>query len=250
MERDLFKLWGSLSPSFQNPPGVSAEDLIRQTRFLGAASGMTSQHASFLEESANSQEPFICASKSPTWIKLPETDTHSPSTQQSVKLLGQRVQTHLPVCAIWWRPVGQRWWQVAELHLPICKEQPLLNFSHSSPRGTVLLDCFFNTSFPHSSVSKESACNAEAPDSIPGSGRSPGEGNGNPLQYSCLENPMDRGDWRATVHGIPRVGHNLATKPPPKSVGVCEITWFLNAGSNLKKNVKPSAEPNKTWPEA
>ena len=38
--------------------------------------------------------------------------------------------------------------------------------------------------------------------SIPGSGRSPGEGNGNPLQYSCLENPMDRGAWRATVHSI------------------------------------------------
>ena len=37
---------------------------------------------------------------------------------------------------------------------------------------------------------------------LPGSGRSPGEGNGNPLQYSCLENPMDRGAWRATVHGV------------------------------------------------
>ena len=43
--------------------------------------------------------------------------------------------------------------------------------------------------FPHSSVSKESACNAGDPGSIPGSGRSPKEGNGNPLQYSCLENP-------------------------------------------------------------
>ena len=50
---------------------------------------------------------------------------------------------------------------------------------------------------------------------IPGSGRSPGEGNGNPLQYSCLENPLDRGAWRATVHGAVRVGHDLATKPPP-----------------------------------
>ena len=40
------------------------------------------------------------------------------------------------------------------------------------------------------------------PGSIPGSGRSPGGGHGNPLQYSCLENPMDRGDWRATVHGV------------------------------------------------
>ena len=48
------------------------------------------------------------------------------------------------------------------------------------------------------SDSKESACNAGDPGSIPGSGRSPGVGNGNPLQYSCLENSMDRGDWWAT----------------------------------------------------
>ena len=46
-------------------------------------------------------------------------------------------------------------------------------------------------------------------------GRSPGEGNGNALQYSFLENPMDREVWKATVHGVLRVGHNLATKPPP-----------------------------------
>ena len=44
-------------------------------------------------------------------------------------------------------------------------------------------------------------------------GKIPGEGNGNPLQYSCLENPMDRGAWWATVHGVTRVRHNLATKP-------------------------------------
>ena len=44
--------------------------------------------------------------------------------------------------------------------------------------------------------------NAEDEGSIPGSGISPGEGNGNPLQYSCLENPMDRGAWQATVHGL------------------------------------------------
>ena len=49
---------------------------------------------------------------------------------------------------------------------------------------------------------KESACNAGDLGSILGLGRSPGEGNGNPLQYSCLENSMDRGAWRATVHGI------------------------------------------------
>ena len=69
--------------------------------------------------------------------------------------------------------------------------------------------------FPYSSVSKESACNARYLGLIPGSGRSPGEGNGNPLQYSCLENPMDGGAWRATVHVVTRVRHGLVTKPPP-----------------------------------
>ena len=56
--------------------------------------------------------------------------------------------------------------------------------------------------FPGGSEDKASACNAGDLGSIPGLGRSPGEGNGNPLQYSCLENPMDRGAWRATVHGV------------------------------------------------
>ena len=50
--------------------------------------------------------------------------------------------------------------------------------------------------------------------SIPGSGRSPGGGLGNPLQYSCLENPMKRGAWWAAVHGVARAGHDLVTKPP------------------------------------
>ena len=56
--------------------------------------------------------------------------------------------------------------------------------------------------FPQSSVSKESACNAGYSGSIPGLGRSSGEGSGNPLQYSYLGNPMDRRAWRATVHGV------------------------------------------------
>ena len=56
--------------------------------------------------------------------------------------------------------------------------------------------------FPGGSEGKESACNAGDPGSIPGSGRSPGEGNGSPLQYSCLENPMDRGAWGATVLAV------------------------------------------------
>ena len=55
--------------------------------------------------------------------------------------------------------------------------------------------------FPCGSDAKESACNAGDPGSIPGSERSPGEGNGNILQHSCLENSTDRGAWQATVHG-------------------------------------------------
>ena len=56
--------------------------------------------------------------------------------------------------------------------------------------------------FPVGLDGKESASNAKDLDSILGAGRCPGERNGNPLQYSCLENPMDRGAWQATVHGF------------------------------------------------
>ena len=56
--------------------------------------------------------------------------------------------------------------------------------------------------FPGSSDGKESACNVEDLGSIPGLGSSPGEGNGNPLQYSCLGNPTDSGTWQATVDGV------------------------------------------------
>ena len=56
--------------------------------------------------------------------------------------------------------------------------------------------------FPGGVEGKESACNAGDPGSVPGLGRFPRKGNGNPLQYSCLEYPMDREAWRATVHGV------------------------------------------------
>ena len=71
------------------------------------------------------------------------------------------------------------------------------------------------TGFPGSSADKESAYSAGNLGLIPGSGRFPGEGNGNPLQYSCLENPMDRGAWQATVHRVTRIRHDLANKPLP-----------------------------------
>ena len=67
-----------------------------------------------------------------------------------------------------------------------------------------LESCKASEGFPGGSEVKAPACNAGDLGSIPGSGRFPGEGNGNPLQYSCLENPMDRGAWWATVHGVPK----------------------------------------------
>ena len=88
------------------------------------------------------------------------------------------------------------------------------SFDHFKILLSLLLNSLFTVGFLHSLVDKSSACNAGDTSSIPGLRRCPGEGNGNPLQYSCLENLLDRGAWRATVHGIARVGHGLATKPP------------------------------------
>ena len=79
------------------------------------------------------------------------------------------------------------------------------NFSHSA----------LYWGFPCSSVGKESACSAGDLGLIPGSGRSRGEENGNPFQYSCPENPMERGAWQVVVCGITMFGCDLATKPPP-----------------------------------
>ena len=66
--------------------------------------------------------------------------------------------------------------------------------------------------FPGGSDCGQSACNTEDLGSISGSGRSPGRGNGNPFQYSCLENPMDRGTWWAAVHGVAKSHTRLNDK--------------------------------------
>ena len=81
--------------------------------------------------------------------------------------------------------------------------------------------------FPHSSISKEFACNAGDLGLIPGSGRSPGEGNGNPLQYSCLENPVDGGPWQAIVHGVARVRHDLVTKERERISCLMAVVYII-----------------------
>ena len=68
---------------------------------------------------------------------------------------------------------------------------------------------------PGGSALKSLPANAGDSGSIPRTERSSGEGNGNPLHYSSLRNPMDRGAWQATVHRVTRIGHNLVTKPSP-----------------------------------
>ena len=82
--------------------------------------------------------------------------------------------------------------------------------------------------FPGGSDGKESACNAGNLSSIPGSGRSPGERNGNPLQYSCLENSMGTGAWRATVHRVPKSWTRLSNFPfrfaLQYRVGFCHVS--------------------------
>ena len=73
--------------------------------------------------------------------------------------------------------------------------------------------------FPGGAVVKNPPASAgDAGDAglIPGSGRSPGKGDGNPLQYSCLQSPTDRGAWQDTVQGVARVRYDLVTKPPPR----------------------------------
>ena len=102
------------------------------------------------------------------------------------------------VSKIPWR----REWQLTPVFLPGKShgQRSLLGYS---PWGCkrVGYDLVAKQGFPSGSDSKGSACNAGDPVLIPGSGRSPGEGYGSPLQYSCLENSMGRGAWWATVHG-------------------------------------------------
>ena len=71
----------------------------------------------------------------------------------------------------------------------------------------IIIMTYMYNGFPRGSDSKESACNAGDLGSIPGLGRSPSGGHGNPLQYSYIENPMNRGSWQATVHGITKELH-------------------------------------------
>ena len=105
------------------------------------------------------------------------------------------------------------WWEES---LEAQREWLRITYSHSG-------------GFPGGSDSKESTCNAGDPGSIPASRRSLGEGNSNPLQYSCLENPTDRGAWQATVHGVANgYGYDWAT-----STSTVILKWTRKALSQV-----------------
>ena len=100
-------------------------------------------------------------------------------------------------------------WSIASCQGALCSFR-VVTFFDNIPSPWINSDCrglSFDSSqvskgFPGVSDGKESGCNAGDLSSIPESGRSPGEGYGNPLYYSCLENPMDRGAWQATDYGV------------------------------------------------
>ena len=136
---------------------------------------------------------------------------------------------------------------LSQLHLShdccIFPEKKILMWSMNEKNDQkIIVRCSFNKYIHMRSLVKnllamqESFCNVGDMGSIPGSGRSHGEGNGDPLPYPCLWNPMDRIAWQATIHEVARVRHNLATKPPTSDNTVTlslllripyEISWYL-----------------------
>ena len=118
--------------------------------------------------------------------------TYSHVTSRSLRNL-HKPQFHTPT--VWAVRITKDVWQGWSRRTPVRVSQRICYLQ-------TLNICQPMKAFPHSLVRQQSACNAGDPGSIPGSGRSPGMGDGNPLQCSCLENPTDRGAWRATVHGV------------------------------------------------
>ena len=102
----------------------------------------------------------------------------------------------------------------------------------------------FELYFPCSSDGKASAYNAEDPSSIPGLGRSSGEGNGTPLQYSCLENPMDGGAWQAIVHGVAKIRTRLSdvTHSLLKQLSAYIKSLFVCFNLIVTANLKPAID--------
>ena len=108
---------------------------------------------------------------------------------------------------------ASRWLLSLSLFGEVDTERKTLRWTHTHSLSFVInirpQSYWIKAHFPGGSDCEESACNAGDEDLLPGWGRSPGGGNGNPLQYSCLENSIDRGAWWATVHGVTKTWTQL-----------------------------------------
>ena len=109
---------------------------------------------------------------------------------------------------------------------PITASRPFC-FLYTSESPSLIFMSSAYTTIPGGSAVKNLPVNIGDSGSIPGLGRSFGEGNGNPFQYSCLGNPMDRGDWRAAVHGVSGVRHNIVTKRQQQQCTYRQIRHLL-----------------------
>ena len=128
-------------------------------------------------------------------ISVTEQDTGTPVTQSHVVV---QSLSHIPLC-------DSMDYSTPGFPVP----HYLLEFAQTHVHYVELVHSVFQVYYiPGGSDGKESGCSEGDPGSIRKSERCPGEGNDNPLQYACLENSMDRGAWRATVHGGHRVGHD------------------------------------------
>ena len=134
---------------------------------------------------------------------------------QSVSLTSPRHYGHFRFQKFWWPTVPEAvqinapWFTSNGFSNNVSGEAEFGNFSGAKSKWLPLVGAHGLLPFalvcmglPRRLSSKESACNAGGTGSIPGSGRSPGKGNDNPLQYSCLENSTDRGTWQATIHRV------------------------------------------------
>ena len=130
-----------------------------------------------------------------------------------------------------WDPPDQGW-NLCLLHW----QADSLPLSHQG--SPICISLKVQRNIPRWLSGEESICNVQNVGLISGLGRSPGEGHGNPLQCSCLGNPMDRVDWQSIVHGVTRVRHNLATTlkvhfaltfiPLIITIGFCFVFSFLH----------------------
>ena len=152
-----------------------------------------------------------------TWSGSPEEtqNEHKERLPSSCQLLQTRPTVHSGNSG--WEDTGH-WPQIAEVHLKgMTAVSPDFASSHTERTSLV------------AQMVKASAYNAGDLGFIPGLGRWPGEGNGSPLQYSCLENPTDRGDWQATVHGVikSRTRLNDFTFTFIHRKGLISLTWDI-----------------------